>query len=215
MEWFIAGNEALALVRLGRYEEADDLTRVMLEEQRSVLGVVGVVNAGMSRIELLVRRGLHSEARALADEILGLARGLGGTEFLGQSLVTEAELELARGNVAAARQALREAVEIAAEEDIGHLVQMLPASSRLLPGETARQLLERARDFPSMPLNDACRVEAEAVLRNDHARFLEAAHLYQEVEMPWEEARCLASSGDESAAAALYEQLGVPPPRHI
>jgi hypothetical protein len=34
-------------------------------------------------------------------------------------------------------------------------------------------------------------------------------------EMPWEEARCLASSGDESAAAALYEQLGVPPPRHI
>jgi adenylate cyclase len=215
MEWFIAGNEALALVRLGRYEEADDLTLVMLEEQRSVLGVVGVVNAGMSRIELLVRRGLHSEARALADEILGLARGLGGTEFLGQSLVTEAELELARGNEAAARQALREAVEIAAEEDIGHLVQMLPASSRLLPAETARQLLERARDFPSIPLNDACRVEADAVLRNDRVRFLEAAQLYQEVEMPWEEARCLASSGDEGAAAALYEQLGVPPPRHI
>jgi adenylate cyclase len=212
-EWFIAGNEALALLRLGRYDEADELTRVMLEEQRPVLGVTGVVNAGMSRVELFVRRGLHAEARALADEIVGLARGVGGTEFLGQALVGEAELELVRGNAAAARQALREAVEMAAEEDVGHLVQMLPLAARLLPDEDARELLERAREFPSIPVNDACRVEADAVLRNDRARFLDAAQLYREVEMPWEEGRCLAAGGDASAATAIYERLSVPVPR--
>src|SRR5207302_1756463 len=67
MEWFVAGNEALALVLLGRYDEADSLTREMLDEQRAVLGAPGLANAGFSRIELLARRGFLTEARAVSD----------------------------------------------------------------------------------------------------------------------------------------------------
>jgi adenylate cyclase len=212
IEWFIAGNEATALVLLGRYDEADALTREMLEEQRTVLGATGLANASYSRVELLVRLGLHAEARALADENLSIGRGLGGSEFLGSALVSEAELELARGNSAAARQALREAVELATEEDLGHLVPMLPAAARLLTPDEVGQLLERVSPLPSMPLNEARRKEAEAVLSDEPGLFQEAAELYREVEMPYEEARCLAAAGEEAAAAAIYERLGVPAP---
>jgi len=215
MEWFIAGNEASALALLGRYEEADVLTRAMLDEQRAVLGVPGLVNAGIARVELLDRRGEHQEARALADEMLALARGIGGSEYLGQALLAEAGLELARGNAAAARQALREAVEIAAEEDASHLLLMAPTAARLLPREETERLLDRVRSLPSLPLNDAYRAEAEAILTEDDARFREAAELYRLVEMPYEEARCLAAAGDERAAAEIYERLGVPVPRGV
>jgi tetratricopeptide (TPR) repeat protein len=212
MEWFIAGNEAYALVLLGRYEEADLLTREMLEEQRAVLGAPGLANAGYSRVGLLVRRGLHAEARALSDENLSISRGLGGSEFLGQGLLSDAELELARGNNAAARQALREAVQLATEEDLGHLVPMLPAAARLLAPEEVEQLLERVSTLPGIPLNEAQRREAQAVLADDAGLFLEAAALYRAVEMPYEEARCRAAAGEEEVAAAIYERLGVPAP---
>jgi len=213
MEWFIAGNEAAALVRLGRYDEADALTRGMLDEQRAVLGVPGLVNAGTTRVVLLERRGEHPEARALADQMIALARGIGGSEFLGQTLVAEADLELARGNAAAARQALREAVEIAAEEDVSHLLPMVPTAARLLPSNETERLLDRVRSLPSLPLNEAFRAEAEAVLTGDGTRFREAALLYRSVEMPYDEARCLFDAGDSEAAAAIFDRLGVPAPR--
>jgi hypothetical protein len=53
------------------------------------------------------------------------------------------------------------------------------------------------------------------VLADDPAGFLEAATLYRGVEMPYEEARCLAAAGDEGAAAAIYKRLGVPPTRTL
>jgi len=212
MEWFIAGNEASSLVALGRYEEADALTREMLDEQRAVLGVPGLVNAGMTRVELLVRRGAHQDARTLADEMLGLARGIGGSEFLGQALLTEANLELARGNAAAARHALREALQIATEEDVSNVLPMAPAAARLLPRDEAESLLERVRALPSLPLGDALCAEAEAVLTGNASTFREAAELYRSVGMLYDEARCLAGAGAAGAASAIYEQLGVPPP---
>ena len=210
MEWFIAGNEALALVLLGRYGEADALTREMLQEQRAVLAAPGLANAGFSRVELLTRSGLHTEARALADEMLSISRGLGGSEYLGQALVAEAELELARGNAAAARLSLREAVELATDEDVTHLFPMLPAAARLLAPEEVRLILERVSGLPPIPVTEAQRREAEAVLAGEPALFVDVAASYHEVEMPYEEARCLAAAGDERAAAAIYERLEVP-----
>jgi len=73
-------------------------------------------------------------------------------------------------------------------------------------------MLERVRPLPSIPLNDAHRAEAEAQLERDAARFHDAAELYRTLEMPYEEARCLAAAGDTDAAAAIYERLGVPVP---
>jgi hypothetical protein len=212
-EWFIAGNEAAALVAHGRYDEADALTREILDERRAVLATPGVVNAGMTRVVLLDRRGAHQEARALADETLALARGLGGSDFLGWALSIEADLELSRGNGAAARQAMREAAELLA--DAGHVAPLLPTAARLLPVGEVEPLLDRLRSLPSQPLNDAYRTEAEAVLTGDNARFLEAAALYRKVEMPFEEARCLAAAGHEDAAAEIYERLGIPAPRGV
>jgi tetratricopeptide (TPR) repeat protein len=213
MEWYLAGNEAQSLIWLGRYAAADELTRELLENQRAILGVPGLVNAGVSRVVLLDRLGRQQEARAVADEMLPLARGIGGSEFLGQFLREEAELERSRGNDAAARQALREAVEIAVDEDVIHVIPMLPTAARVLPREETERLIERVRDLPSTPLRDALRAEAEAVLTQDAGRFLEAAALYRDVEMPYEEARCLAAAGDADGAAAIYERLGAPAPR--
>ena len=141
------------------------------------------------------------------------ARGIGGSEFLGQFLREEAELERSRGNDAAARQALREAVEIAVDEDVIHVIPMLPTAARVLPREETERLIERVRDLPSTPLRDALRAEAEAVLTQDAGRFLEAAALYRDVEMPYEEARCLAAAGDVEGSTAISERLGVPAPR--
>ena len=144
--------------------------------------------------------------------MLALARGIGGSEFLGPALHTEANLELARGNAAAGRQALREAVEIAPEEDLSHLLPMTPTAARLLPNEEAERLLERVRALPSLPLSDAYRSEATAVLNGDRTGLIEAAGLYRQVEMPYEEARCLASAADREAASAIYDRLEIPPP---
>jgi class 3 adenylate cyclase/tetratricopeptide (TPR) repeat protein len=212
MEWFIAGNEAWALVMLGRYAEADALTREIVAEQRSVLGGPGLVNAMGPRVILLTRRGSYEEARALADEMLALARGIGGSEFLGPALHAEADLELARGNAAAARQALREAVEISPEEDLSHLVPMAPTAARLLPKDETERLLERVQALPPLPVSDAYRSEAAAVLEGEGAGLIEAAELYRQAEMPYEEARCLASTADREAAAAIYDRLEIPYP---
>jgi adenylate cyclase len=212
MERFLAGNQAQALIWLGRYDAADELTRELLE-QRAILGVPGLVNAGMARVVLLDRLGKLQEARAIADEMLTLARGIGGSEFLGQCLREEAELERSRGNDAAARQALREAVEIAVDEDVIHVIPMLPIAARIFPLEETERLIDRVRSLPSTPLRDARRAEADAVLTKDAGRFREAAALYRDVVMPYEEARCLAAAGDTEAAAAIYDQLGVPAPR--
>ncbi len=161
---------------------------------------------------LLHRRGEHLEARVAADEMLPLARRIGGSEYLGPALLGEAELELARGNEAAARQALLEAVDIAAEEDVAHVLPLIPAAARLLPKKDVEALLERVSALSPLPLNEAQRTEATARITGDADRFREAASLYAPVETPDEEAQCLAAAGDVDAAAAIFERLGVPVP---
>jgi adenylate cyclase len=213
-ESFIAGNEVTALIALGRYDEADLLTKEILEERAPLSGPV-LVNVGMNRVVLLARQGALEEARTLADEVLTAARGVGGSDFLGWSLLVEADLELARGNLATARQALRQALDLAADEDASHVVPMVPTAVRLLPHDEAERLLARVRPVPSFPLGDAQRAEGEAVHARDVTRLLETAALYRELEMPYEEARCLAAAGEEARAAEIYERLGVPVPRAV
>jgi hypothetical protein len=73
-------------------------------------------------------------------------------------LHTEAELELARGNEAAARQAIREAIEVTlANPSRAHALLMLPIAARLLPPEDVQFLFDRVRDLPSWPFYDAVR----------------------------------------------------------
>jgi precorrin-6B methylase 1 len=102
---------------------------------------------------------------------------------------------------------------IAEHEDVIHVIPMLPTAARIFSREETERLVDRVRSVPSTPLRDARRAEAAAVLNTDAARFREAAALYRDVEMPYEEARCLAAAGDADAAAAIFERLGVPAPR--
>jgi class 3 adenylate cyclase/tetratricopeptide (TPR) repeat protein len=206
---FIAGNQAQALVHLGRLGEVESLTRELIGEHREVLGGAGFVNAAGTLFEVLVRRGAYEEARAQADEVLPAARGLGGAEFLGPVLRSEASLEAARGNHAAARQAIREAIEMALDEAASyHVVATLPTAVRLLGPDECRRLLDFVEDTPSYSFADAHKAEANAVVEQDPARSREAAELYRDLEMPYEEARCRVDAGELERARELARQFG-------
>lgn len=209
-EMFIASNEAGALTDLGRYEDAEALAAVALTEQRAMKGVPGIVNAGSVLVVVWTRRGRYDEARAVIDDILPLARGLGGTEFLSLTLGLEAELEWARGNVAAAGQAMVEATEmVLAAPTVWHVVQLLALAARLLPPERARELVDRVRPAARDPSWEAVLAEAEAILEQDHARFARAAELCASLELPYQEARCRLEAGELDRAAAIIKKFGL------
>jgi class 3 adenylate cyclase/tetratricopeptide (TPR) repeat protein len=209
-EWFIAANEAHALVYLGRLEEAATLTAQVLE-QEAVLGTgPGLVNPGMNRIHVLTQQGEFEAARALADRVLPIARRIGGAEYLAQALGLEAELEAARGNLAAARQAAREAADIAlATPSAAEWIRVLPVAARLLPPEGTLEILERLQDYPSYAFVDARRAEAEGLAHGDPDRSRAAAELFRELRMPYDEARCRIEAGEHARAQDLIERLGV------
>src|SRR5439155_10123426 len=208
-EWFIAGNLAGALVLLGRLEEAETLTRQIIYEQRAALGPPGVINAGGPRAQALTRLGRYQEARAQTDELLPLARGLGGSEFLARVLDMEAELELARGNVGAAKHAIREAIEITlANPSRAHAVLVLPTAARLLPGDELQPLLARVADLSPSPAWDALRAEADGLIRRDRERLREAAALFLTSDMPYEAVRCLLDADELEQARELIDRHG-------
>jgi hypothetical protein len=121
----------------------------------------------------------------------------------------EAELELARGNDASARQAVREAVEITlANPSRAHAVLLLPSASRLLSADELAPLLDRVGDLSSCPAWDALRAEAEGLLASDPARLREASALFLSCEMPYEAARCLLDAGDVEQTRELVERHG-------
>jgi adenylate cyclase len=207
-ECFIAANGNWALTHLGRLEEAEAGSRRLGEERREVLGASGFTNTSISVVLALTRLGDYQRARAQADEAVPLARGVEGAEFLGQLLGTEAELEAARGNTAAARQALREALGLALEEKGAHVLPLLPLAARLLPAEEAARALEQARQLPAYSLGEAYAAEAEAILAGDADRFPAVADRYRALEMPYEEARCRISAGDLARAREVIETFG-------
>jgi hypothetical protein len=175
-----------------------------------VLGPPGVINAGMPRATVLTRLGKLDEARALLDELQPLARGIGGAEYLAKSLATEAELERARGNLAAARQAIQEAVEVGfASPARGQCLALVPEAARLLPPEETERLLDQLRDVPSYLLADAVRAEAEGCARSDPVRLREAAAHYESIGLAYEAARCLIDAGELAPARELVERFGL------
>ncbi len=208
-EWFIAGNEAGSLVALGWYDQAEALLD-LIAEQHAVVGATGVVNAGMMRLILLTRRGDLDAAQSLAEEIVPIARGIGGSEFFGQVLTAAGELEHARGHRAAARQLVRESVALALETPATeHWLRVLPPAARLLPPEESRIVLERVATVTSFPIADARREEATGVLTGDRTSSRRAAEMYAQLEMPYEEAQCRIECGELDRAREIVIRLGV------
>jgi hypothetical protein len=138
LNWFQAGYEARMLAELGWYQEAEDLCKAA-EPHGTEFGLPGVVNVGLGLCPAVIRRGRYDEARQLLDYILPSARRLGGGYFAVHTLTYDAELEEARGNLAAARQSISEAMRIVqAARDVGAF--MLISAVRLLPLEQSREL---------------------------------------------------------------------------
>jgi tetratricopeptide (TPR) repeat protein len=209
-ETFIAANQADMLAQLGDYAEAESMCRELLGARRSVLGVPGTSNAGWILARILTFTGRYDEARELLDEVIPLARRLTGAEYLAPVLATEAELEEARGNLAAARQSVREAVEVELEEpNIAHWVKPIVPVCRLLPEDEARRLIEAPPKPPRDPSHEAPLIEARAVLDSDPSGHARAAELYSSLELPYEEARCRIGAGHLERAREIVERNGL------
>jgi tetratricopeptide (TPR) repeat protein len=209
-EIFHAGNEAQSLAELGRYEDTESIAREALATARAMKTVPAICNCGAPVVIALVARGKYEEARELMDELLPLARGLGGNEFLALGLLLETNLERARGNLNAARQAIAEAADMVLETPaVWHVAIILEAAARLLPKERVEKLLDRVRPAATDPSFQALVAEAEGLLSGDRERFERAAEIYASLEMPYAEARCRLEAGELDRAREIIERYGL------
>ncbi len=206
---FHAGNEAGILIDLGRLDEADALTAEVLGEEHPGSSGVAAGNAAIQRLKLLIRRGRYDEARALLDEMGPLIRRMGGPEYLGASLALEAELEVARGNVAAARQAAKDARSylITAPSQVEWL-SFLEIGVQLLPRDEVIEMLDSLGEVGAEVGPRAGLAEVRATLEGDAVGARRAADLYREAKMPYQEARCRVAAGELERARELVERFG-------
>ncbi|HEX9890953.1 MAG TPA: AAA family ATPase, partial [Actinomycetota bacterium] len=208
-EWFVAGNQATMLVELGEYGAAESLCREMLSEHRRSLDVPGIVNAFGPLITLRLRTGRLDEARTALDEAMPMAQRVGGAEFLSWMLTLEGELEMARGNRAAAGQALEQALDIVVPTpSVGHLLHVLVPSAMAGASRTG-EVLERCRAASRHPAHECRILEAEGWLSGDPEAFARAAEVYASLELPFQEARSWLGAGREDRAEPLIQRFGL------
>jgi adenylate cyclase len=209
-EIFHAGNEAQSLAELGRYEDAEALAREALSKAREMKMPPAICNNAAPLVMALLARGRYGEARELMDEVMPLARGLGGNEFLSLGLLLEANLEWARGNLNAGRQAISEAADMVLETPtIWHVAVILSTAARLLPRERVENLLDRVRPAAKDPAYEVMVAEAEGILSGDATRFKRAAEIYASLEMPYAEARCRLEAGEIDRAREIIDRYGL------
>src|SRR5439155_15277849 len=111
---FISATAALALLRLGRWDDADRVSRTMLERGPST---VSGIELRLLRTTLELRRGNDDAAEALLDEVAKLVAGVESTNFWGQLLIARAELAVARGQHDDVVTAVRQGLELVASTD--------------------------------------------------------------------------------------------------
>jgi CheY-like chemotaxis protein len=209
-EIFNAGNEAQSLAELGRYEDAEALAGEALSKAREMKMPPAICNNAAPLVMVMLARGRYREARELMDEIMPLARCLGGNEFLSLGLLLEANLEWARGNINAGRQAISEAADMVSETPtIWHVAVILSTAAHLLPRARVEKLLERVRPAANDPAFEVMVAETEGVLSGDAERFQRAAEIYLSLEMPYAEARCRLETGELDRAREIIDRFGL------
>jgi hypothetical protein len=148
----------------------------------------------------------------MLEEVLPLARGVGSPEYLGALLEVMARLELARGNSASGRQAIRESMELVSGAYAWELLlRVLPTFARLLPPDEVQPRLAGVPDLPPQSMIQARLAESDALLRGAAQLSRQAADLYREAELPYEEARCRVDAGELDRARELVEEYGFAP----
>jgi tetratricopeptide (TPR) repeat protein len=209
IEQFIRANEAGALLELGMYEDAEALAKESLDDARGMGAAPGMVNAGMTLAWVAIRKGRFDEARRFLDELLPVARGLGGTEFLMQDLAVEVDLEWSRGNLAVAAQSLAEAIDLVLDSStiIHTLYVLVPAAA--LRADRLPELMDRVKGRGQDSVFEAALAEAEGWLSSDRDRFARAADLYASLELPYQEARAALRAGQLDRAETIIQRLGL------
>jgi tetratricopeptide (TPR) repeat protein len=208
-EWTVASFEAGMLAELGQFQEAEALCREIMGPQRAVTAGPALVFAGSYLGAIMIRLGRYEECRQLLDDVLPLARRIGGSKFLAPALMDDGELEEARGNFAAARQAISESVRVALSGSAAaHWFRPLVAAARLRVPESG-EILERVRDRATHPSLQAPLTEATALIERDADLFAEAGDLYASIELPYQEARCRLEAGDVEKGRDIIVRLGL------
>ncbi len=208
-EWAVACKEAELLMAVGRYEDALDLSAEALGDYRPVLIRPALVWAGGARAWALVRRGRYDEAKPHIDDILPIARRIGGSMFAPIPLLVMAELERAQGNLVAARAAIVEGLDsVIGTTATANRCRLLPAVARLVPDRLG-ELLEGTSPVPEDTLFSARVAEAEGLSRGDPARLLDAADQYAKLQLPYEEAECAIQAGDLGRARRIVHEFGL------
>jgi class 3 adenylate cyclase/tetratricopeptide (TPR) repeat protein len=202
-ESFLVSNLAGCMLHAGRIDEAAQLADRILRERREVVGVQGIIAAGLTRIAAHVRRGEEEAARSLVGQLLPDARRLGGAEILAPLLELQAELEWIAGDEPTARVCIREAAAVASGSSPAQLMRVLVTAARVLPPGESAALLAAVAAVPSTPLADARRAEAEGLITGDPGPSRVAADRYREIGAPYAEARCRLDCGERARAAEL------------
>jgi hypothetical protein len=117
---------------------------------------------------------------------------------------------MARGNLAAARQAITEAVEMVLQAvSLGHALGLVSPALRLLPDELARTLLELLTTAGDDPGDRVRRLHAQALLGGHQSLFAEAADIYRELRLPYQEGTCRIAAGQLDRARELVLKHGL------
>jgi adenylate cyclase len=210
-ETIIAGAEAAMRAELGQYDEASAICSEILDPQQPVVVAPSIFLASLALAQSSTRRGRYAEARELLDRLVPRARRFGGSLFLAPALAAESELEQARGNREDAQSAISEAAEIVMGSGaITHALRILFAAGQALPRNRAEQLLTWGRRFaPRHEGFEAHLLELDALIHQDSRAFASAARLYERLQLPYQEARCLIEAGDIGRAEAIVKRFGL------
>jgi class 3 adenylate cyclase/tetratricopeptide (TPR) repeat protein len=203
-EVILASLRAILLMEQCGYRDAERLCHELLESRRSVLTPPAVVFTGLGLISARVRQGHLHEASDSVEEFLPVARRTGHSLFLAPMLVAQAELEEARGNLATATLSIQEAVSLVLDGSAtAHCFTPLVQASRILGPDGTNPLLDRCRTAAIHPGSRAMVLEATGILEHDPETMVEAASVYGEVGLFYQQARALAAAGQNSQSAGI------------
>jgi DNA-binding CsgD family transcriptional regulator/tetratricopeptide (TPR) repeat protein len=188
----LRGGHTECLERLGRWDEAEELSVPILE--RPDVSPVNRMSFVFSLLGIYARRGRFDATKSLADEANRSADGDGSAEYVVTARLLEAELAWLKGDLDAAKQLALSAVAA------GHVVTDVWMRGAL--NVWLRRL--GADDVALGPI-------AEPYERELAGDWAGAAEQWQSLRCPYYAALALLDSNDEAAmreAVAMFDQLG-------
>jgi response regulator RpfG family c-di-GMP phosphodiesterase len=203
--------------------EWDELLRVA-EEVRQVEAEHGPAQPGaMSQTYaalVLIRRGAVDDAAMLAADVLARARAMEEPQVLAPSLVVSALVEEAQGNSGAALthvdeyRLLTRSRPYFRAQNLTDAVRVACASGDVALAESLLDNLVTAAEWDRLAALAARATIAEAreEFEDAKAAFSEAAEGWKALGCVFEHALALRGAGEDEAANAILEELGVPLP---